>query len=278
MAAVIDPELAAVFAPWLARWGLQPDGAPIVTLSSKLLPVRRGGEALMLKAAMQPEEIAGHALMGWWDGQGAARLEAAEDDAVLLERVTGRRSLAAMAGGGEDLAAMAILCDAAAALHTPRTAPVPATLVPLARWFRALGPSAEGRGGVLSKAFEVSQDLLADQREVRPLHGDIHHGNILDGGVRGWLAIDPKGLIGDRGYDHANMICNPGPEPSQDPARIAARVDLVAERSGLGRERLLRWLLAYCGLSAAWTLDGDWEGDARPALRIAELTAGWLGV
>ncbi|MBS0410403.1 MAG: hypothetical protein JSR86_10855 [Proteobacteria bacterium] len=267
-----------MFAPWMARWGLAADGDPIVTPSSRLLPVRRAGEAAMLKAAMHPEEIAGHALMGWWGGQGAACLLAAEGDAVLLERLTGTRSLEAMARDGRDLEAMDILCDAAAALHAPRPAPPPSTLVPLARWFRALAPSAERRGGVLAKADAVSRTLLADQREVRPLHGDIHHGNVLDGGPRGWLAIDPKGLMGDRGYDYANMICNPGPEPSQDPARIAARVERIAARSGLGRERLLRWLLAYCGLSASWTLDGSWDGDAVPALAIAEMAAEWLGL
>src|SRR6185503_3507272 len=99
--------------------------------------------------------------------------------------------------------------------------------------------------------------------------GDIHHDNVLDGGARGWLAIDPKGVLGDRGYDYANMICNPWGASFLEPARIDHRVDLVAERSGLGRTRLLRWLLAYTGLSAAWTLYGDWEGDAGPALRIA---------
>lgn len=271
-----DLDLEDVFAPWLARWGLTADGAPIVTPSSKLLPVRRAGEAAMLKAAMHPEEIAGHALMGWWGGQGADRLLEAHDDAVLLERVIGERSLTAMAEGDEDEAAMRVLCGAAAALHAPRPAPIPPTLVPLARWFRALAPTAQKRGGVFGKALAVSQALLADMREVTPLHGDIHHGNVLDGGPRGWLAIDPKGLLGDRGYDHANMICNPGAAPSLDPARIARRVDLVAEASGLGRTRLLQWLLAYCGLSASWTLDGDWVGDAGPAVRIAEMAAAWL--
>jgi len=272
----IDPDLAAVFAPWMARWGLTADGAPIVTPSSKLLPVRRGGEAAMLKAAMHPEEIAGHALMGWWGGRGAARLLEAGSDAMLLERATGARSLEAMAEQGQDDEALRILCAAAQALHAPRLEPIPETLVPLARWFRALAPTARKRGGVFAKAQATAEALLADQQEARPLHGDIHHGNVLDGGDRGWLAIDPKGLLGDRGYDYANMICNPGAAPSRDPARIARRVDLVAEASGLGRSRLLKWLLAYCGLSAAWTLDGDWQGDAGPAVRIAEMAAGWL--
>ena len=274
----IDPQLAAVFAPWLARWGLTADGAPIVTQSSKLLPVLRGAEPAMLKAAMHPEEIAGHALMGWWGGGGAARLLEAGEDAMLLERVVGTRSLTAMAVGGEDEGAMRILVGAAQALHAPRSAPIPPTLVPLQRWFRDLAPTAARRGGVFAKAHAVSQALLADQREITPLHGDIHHDNILDGGARGWLAIDPKGVLGDRGYDYANMICNPGVAPSLDAGRIDRRVDLVAEASGLGRERLLRWLLAYTGLSASWTLDGDWVGDAGPAVRIAEMAAGWLGL
>ncbi len=272
----VEPELAAVFAPWLTRWSLEADGAPIVTQSSRLLPVRRGGEAAMLKAAMHAEEIAGHAVMGWWAGHGAARLLEAQDDAVLLERVVGDRSLEAMARAGKDEEAMRILCGAALALHAPRPAPPPPTLAPLPHWFRALAPTARKRGGVFAKALAVAQTLLADPQDARPLHGDIHHGNILDGGARGWLAIDPKGLLGDRGYDYANMICNPGPEPSRDPERIARRVAIVAEASGLGRTRLLQWLLAYAGLSASWTLDGDWQGDAGPALRIAEMAAGWL--
>jgi streptomycin 6-kinase len=40
--------------------------------------------------------------------------------------------------------------------------------------------------------------LLTTQREKVVLHGDMHHGNVLNFGSRGWLAIDPKGLIGER--------------------------------------------------------------------------------
>jgi streptomycin 6-kinase len=274
----IDPELAAIFAPWLALWSLTPDGAPIVTRTSRLLPVLHRGEQAMLKAAMVEEERNGQALMAWWGGQGAVRLLEVQDDAALMERACGPRSLRTMAETGEDDAALHVLAGAARALHAPRATPVPSTLVPLQRWFRDLGPTARKRGGVFAKGLAVSQALLADQHEVTPLHGDLHHGNVLDAGDRGWLAIDPKGLLGDRGYDHANMICNPGVAPSLDPPRIERRVTLVAEWSGLGRERLLRWLLSYATLSAAWSLDGEWGGDGMPAVRIAEMAAGWLGL
>ena len=60
-----------MFDEHLARWGLVPDGAPITTHSSRLLPVLRGGEPAMLKVAHAAEERAGARLMAWWAGDGA---------------------------------------------------------------------------------------------------------------------------------------------------------------------------------------------------------------
>jgi streptomycin 6-kinase len=44
----------------------------------------------------------------------------------------------------------------------------------------------------------TARELLAKPSEVVVLHGDIHRGNVLDFGPRGWLASDPKGLVGER--------------------------------------------------------------------------------
>ncbi|KSV73077.1 helix-turn-helix domain-containing protein [Ensifer sp. YR511] len=48
--------MSSDFAPYLLRWSLVPDGAPIVARLSRLLPVLRRGEAAMLKIASEPEE------------------------------------------------------------------------------------------------------------------------------------------------------------------------------------------------------------------------------
>ena len=40
-----------MFDAHLRRWGLAPDGDPILTPSSRLLPVRRDGEPAMLATA-----------------------------------------------------------------------------------------------------------------------------------------------------------------------------------------------------------------------------------
>ena len=185
---------AAAFEPWLTRWGLTPDGAPFASLAGRLLPVRQAGAAAILKLSHASEEIAGGALMEWWGGDGAARVLAREGEALLLERATGARSLAAMARGGEDDAATRILCAAGERLHAPRPAPPPASLVPLQTWFRQLWPTAEAHGGLYAKSAAAARALLAEPREVGVVHGDLHHGNVLDFGERGWLAIDPKGL------------------------------------------------------------------------------------
>ena len=65
-----------MFEPYLSQWQLQADGAPIITLGSRLLPVRYQGMPAMLKIALNDEEKFGNRLMVWWNGDGAARVYA----------------------------------------------------------------------------------------------------------------------------------------------------------------------------------------------------------
>ena len=265
------------FEPLLARWQLTPDGLPFETkYQSRLLPVRYGGDAAILKISSGEEERRGGVLLSWYEGQGAVRVLAREGSAILLERAMGERDLATMARNGKDDEATKILCATAAQLHAPRQTPPPNTLVPLPVWFRALPQAASERGGIFAKSERVARELLDDVRDVTVLHGDLHHGNVLDGDARGWLVIDPKGLIGERGYDYANVLCNPDAATALAPGRLQRQAQIVCLESGLEPERLMKWLLAYCGLSAAWSL-GDGH-DARPAIALAELAAIELGM
>lgn len=258
---------------WLARWSLIPDGEAIGTPSSLLLPVRRHGEPAMLKIARVEEERRGGRLMAWWDGEGAARVLAEDTHALLLERAMGPRSLAAMVAAGRDDEASRILCAAAGRLHAPRRRPTP-ELVPLARWFEALGPIARAQGGVLAEANATASELLAEPRDVVVLHGDIHHDNVLDAGERGWLAIDPKGLSGERTFDFVNILRNPDAATALAPGRFARQVAVLADAASLERRRFLQWTLAFASLSAAWHIV---EGEAADLdLAVAGLAAAAL--
>jgi streptomycin 6-kinase len=257
--------------PWLRRWALTADGPAFETkFGSRLAPVlTAAGERAMLKVASHPEEVAGGALMAWWGGLGAASVLAREDYAILLERLEGPRGLAALARQGEDDAATRILCEAAAGLHAPRSTPPPPTLVPLDIWFRALWPAEATHGGVFAGAAAVARELLEDPRDPVVLHGDLHHDNVLDGGARGWLAIDPKGLIGERAFEFANLFRNPDAALALAPGRMGRQAGIVAQVAGVERPRLLRWILAYAGLGAAWSLQSGHAHDAEVGLDIA---------
>jgi streptomycin 6-kinase len=70
-------------------------------------------------------------------------------------------------------------------------------------------------GGTFAKSEAEARSLLDAPGEAVVLHGDFHHDNVMDGGPRGWLAIDPKGLIGEREFEFANLFRNTRPLPSR---------------------------------------------------------------
>jgi streptomycin 6-kinase len=267
-----------ILVPYLDRWQLVPDGAVIITPAARLLPVRRGTMPTMLKVVTLDEAKRGVDLLAWWDGQGAARVYERDGDALLMERALGGRSLVDFARTGRDDEATHILCDTIATLHMPHARPLP-DLTPLDVWFAPLSDVARTHGGLLARADGFARELLAAPRDVMPLHGDIHHENVLDFGPRGWLAIDPHAVLGERGFDYANIFCNPDlGDPAlsiaRDRARFLRRVEIVVERSGIERQRLLQWVLAWCGLSAAWFIGDGANADIDLAIAkmvIAEL-------
>jgi streptomycin 6-kinase len=88
---------------------------------------------------------------------------------------------------------------------------------------------------------------------------------------RGWLVIDPKGVIGPAGYEIGPLMLNPWNSLSDriSPAlsliegfrvRAKRRVSILAERLGWERETIIRWATAHAVLSTWWSVeDGeDW--------------------
>lgn len=265
----MNAKVAGMFEPYIDRWSLIADGKPIITHSSHLLPVIWRDKPAMLKVALNIDEKFGNRVLRWWDGDGAAYVYQHDENAALLERATGPGSLLTMAKNGGDDEASRIMCRTAAKLHAPRLAELPADLVPLDRWFHELEPAARTHGGMLATCAEVARSLLADQRDLTVLHGDIHHQNILDFGPRGWLAIDPKRVCGERGYDFANTFCNPDLTFATAPGRLQKQLPIVCAEAVLEPKRLLQWIVAYAGLSAAWFLSDDDTTNAEADSTVA---------
>ena len=70
------------------------------------------------------------------------------------------------------------------------------------------------------------------------MHGDFHHHNLLRS-QRGWLAIDPKPMLGEPEYDVPPFLWNPLP--------CRLRLDVLESRlatfaaAGLDEERMRKW-------------------------------------
>ena len=121
------------------------------------------------------------------------------------------------------------------------------------------------------RAAAVAKQLLANPRDIRALHGDIHHYNIRQS-RRGWLAFDPKGLVGERTYDCANTLCNPGiPELVLDESRLLANAAILAEMLGLDRWRILAFTYAWACLNASQWLQLGGHEIVPWYLKVAEI-------
>lgn len=266
-----------LFETHLQRWNAQVAGDPFATRTSDLLPVSLTGGLedipAMIKITRDPDEQIGGQVLKWWDGNGAAWVYDYDQatGALLMERATGSRHLLRMALEGEDDAATRSICHTIHQLHSKRSPAPPEKLLPLTHFFRSLTPMAKQEGGLMAECAAVADELLREQREHVILHGDAHHSNILDFNKRGWLAIDPKRVTGERYYDYVNVLCNPDLKTCTDPVRFARQLAVVIHVAGLERQRLLRWIMAHAALSAAWFLEDGERIQANKELAVAHL-------
>jgi len=115
-------------------------------------------------------------------------------------------------------------------------------------------------------------ELFAMSSAPMLIHGDLHHFNILSS-ERGWLAIDPKGVVGPPEYETGPLLINPIPEFLRGPdavRRTERRIAILSEQLGFERERIRAWGICHAVLSAWWDLSNNnagWEY----AIRCAEI-------
>jgi streptomycin 6-kinase len=274
-AAANDDEHRAALAAAMARWQLVADGDVRDTPSGSVLFVRRGGEPLVLKlVGAAGDELLASPAYDYFSGRGAVKLVAQDGRALLLERIAPGHALTEMVVAGDDDGATAVLCDVMTALH--RDAVPPAELATVEDWGADLSqdhpPDSPLPLALVSRAAAVFDELCRSQGPRVCLHGDLHHDNVLFDAKRGWVAIDPKGVIGERAYECGALLRNPTEDAARfaDPTIIDRRVRIVCERLGLDRPRVIGWCFAQAVLSAVWALQ-DGRADRR-GLVTAEAT------
>ncbi|MER8663363.1 3'-kinase [Mesorhizobium sp. M1148] len=261
------------------RWKI---GAPELiaeTLSSRIWKVRREDGSLAIVKALKSfddvdDELRGEHYLAWRRGEGAVRLLGRDGHRMLLE-YAGDTLLSEVLAKEGDNAATAIAAELMGRLFSPSRHPAPPDLQPLRTRFASLFKKAgadrdAGEHSLYVEAAEIADRLLDAPHAVKPLHGDLHHDNILHG-ARGWLAIDPKGVLGDPGFDAANLFYNPlgRDDLCLDPERIAHMAEIFARTLGQTPAAILDHAIAYGCLSAAWHHEDENAVDENRELSVA---------
>ena len=261
----------------MGRWSLDAAMPVAETPTSWVLRATsaRGAHALKLLKPYGHDEIGGARLMQYWGGDGAARIDAIDGHDVLMEWLEGTTlGNFVRADYGRDGEGIDALCAMLAGLHRARSTPLP-ELVPLEQQMAQLRESdlaflpAEVRPS-WQRAQAMLGQLLATTTDRRPLHGDLHHDNVI-GTAGNWRVIDPKGLIGDPVFDGANIFRNPYGADALvfDRDRIDMLANRLSERLGWPRRRILEWACVLNAISAVWTPEGanfDWELRMMPVM------------
>lgn len=243
------PQLDPVAAVLAERWGFE----PMEELKGGFCSRVYADRSRVLKVPFQGEEMDSgwRAAVAMSDKLGTTVYEHdPETGALLMARLLPGRSLAEVSSDDEE--AFPVLIERMMAMR---------------------GIAFEGALRLeeyYSCADPLFDDLVATMKGSVFLHGDLHHSNVLDGGQeRGWMVIDPKGLIGDPAYEPVAVLRNPVSQSGDrlaDPNRIRQRLVRLCGALDVDAWRVIAWCI----------VDLRSEADERPTDHAWSLLLGAL--
>jgi streptomycin 6-kinase len=247
------------------------------------------GREVVLKLGVPNKELTSEIeALRIFGGAGCAQVLDSDPQAgiLVLERLLPGTPLTPLANDHSDSEATSIACTVMRGLHNP----VQVNEIEI-RKFQSVSElglgfqrlRSEFGGGVgpfprnlVEEAERLWSDLDASAQAFTLLHGDLHHDNIISATRSPWLAIDPKGYIGDPAFETCALLRNLWRDRKHvtDPARtIERRVNQMAEEMEYDLDRVRGWGLAQAVLSVWWSYE-DGDSDWADSLEIAEIIRG----
>ncbi|MYW67919.1 hydroxyurea phosphotransferase [Streptomyces sp. SID8379] len=245
---------------YVERWGLTVDGAPMHGMAALVLPVvrRADGVRAAVKFQVLDEETEGEPVaLRVWGGDGAVRLldHDAATGTMLLERLDSGRMLSSVEDSRKAVLVIAELLARLTSRPAPdgmrRLSDIAARMI--AEVPGALGEIADPQQrGIVADCAAALREVAADGAGDRLLHWDLHFENVLAAvdGREPWLAIDPKPLAGDPGFDLWPALDN-----RFEPQDVVWRFEAMADVLGLDRERARGWTLGRLVQNALWDVE-----------------------
>lgn len=205
------------------------------------------------KRAMQREARALH----FFAGHGVVQLfeQSVEQGALLLQQVAPGTSLKSL----QDEQAISITCTLMKNLHNV-SLQTPKEFLHIADWLKILDKDWNIPQIHLTNARLLYKHLLSTTFQACLLHGDLHQANILFDEKMQWLAIDPKGVVGDPVYEVGAFIRNPMPDFLEDKEVkniINQRITMFAKLLQFDQQRIRDWTYVQAVLAACWAVEDN---------------------
>jgi len=272
--AVLSDELKARIAERVKAWGVRAERA-VASETSALVFGTSAGRPVVLKVARgQGDEWRSGEIAAAFGGRGVVQVYEHADGAALLERLVPGMPLASVVLAGRDDEATDVLATLLLRM-SPDDPPVAcATVEALGLSFDRYLATNDARipRELALHAQRVYAELARAQRNPALLHGDLQHYNVLRDEKRGWIAIDPKGVVGELEYEIGAALRNPFERPDllASSEVIERRLALFHAALGIDVDRARGWAFAQGVLAAIWGIeDGHTVDAANPGLRLA---------
>lgn len=242
-------------------WGVVVENIEEAT-GSVLAFGRRDNQRVVLKIVNEATgEFRAGEVLAAFGGPGVVRVLEWADGVMLMEQLDPATPLSTLCRRDDDEEATRLLASVMRAM-SPHAQPPG---MPSARdWsvafdrYIACGHEAIPRD-LVAHARRVYLELCESQRNPRLLHGDLHHDNVLFDSGRGWLAVDPKGVVGELEFEVGAALRNPYDMPDLfgNPDVIQSRVGILEHELGLDGSRILAWAYAQAVLAAIWLVEDE---------------------
>jgi streptomycin 6-kinase len=280
---VIESALLSRINRHAREWGVLVEDR-FETATSMIAFGRRDDQPVVLKVVKQPgDEWHSGEIMKAFQGIGVVRVYDHAPGVMLMERLVPGNSLVEITAHGRDEEATETIADVIrrmTATALPSSAPEQRRAWPTVEdWGKGFDRYLASRDdqipiSLIKTAQHVYARLCGSQHAPRLLHGDLQPYNVLFDSNRGWLAIDPKGVIGEVEYEIGATLRNPieQPELFLSPSVVKRRLKQFTSSLHLDYERALGWAFAQAVLSAIWQVEDGIEVNANnPALKLANI-------
>lgn len=250
------------------KWGIRVEDPYHLSYNYVAPAKRKDGEGVVLKIGFPKDKEFKTEIeaLKIFNGEGVVKIleEDLENAVILLERIEPGTLLRNIENDEEVTAIFANVIKKLQK-HNSNNFLFP-TLTEWTRGFERIRRQFKNTSGpfpkdLFEKAETIFKEYSKNTRNHVLLHGDLHNDNILLS-KRGWLAIDPKGVVGPGEYETAAFLRNPFydlPDSVDRKEVVKKRVMQFSKELGFDKQKILNFAFAQAILSGIWVLEDHKE-------------------